>query len=96
MKRRLVTLLTMTVLMVAVLAASALPAMAFNTFHLPYKEKKKEVVPVENPPGPPTVSGGPTNFVFHCEEGGGNDIRHITDPADDEERQQGSQTCDPK
>ena len=93
MKRRVVTILTMTALMVAVLAASASPAMAFNTFKLPVLEDGVVVVPVESPPGPPTASGGPRNFVFHC-KGGGTEIIH-TDAAGDEIRRQGSGECAP-
>ncbi len=93
MKRRVQTLLTATALMVALLVASASPAMAFNTFQLPvFAESGEVVVPVESPPGPPTASGGPRNFVFHC-EGGGNEIIH--GDAAGEEIRHGSGECAP-
>ena len=84
----------MIALTVAVLAASASPAMAVNTFKFPFKDNGEVLVPVETPPGPPTVSGGPRNFVFHC-EGGGNEIIHYTEATGEDMRRQGSGDCAP-
>jgi hypothetical protein len=45
--------------------ASAVPAMALNTFQQPLPG----IFPQEEPPGPPSASGGPAagSLVFHCD-----------------------------
>jgi hypothetical protein len=77
------------------LVASVSPAMAFNTFQFPVERDGEVVVPVEEPPGPPTASGGPRNFVFHCEEGGTEIIHTDAAGEDEDQKRMGKGECAP-
>ena len=74
--RRILLLLTAAILVAVMMAVTAGPAMAKNTFQDPLLDPFQ--VPEENPPGPPTVSGGApihSPLVFHCEGGGAEVVK---------------------
>ncbi len=70
--KRILQVLTVALITGAMLAASAAPAMAFNTFQFPVlKDPGNKVLVEQEEPGQggPAVSGGPNTFVYHCDEG---------------------------
>ena len=95
------TLLTVTALMMAMLSASAMPAMAFNTFQFPIlnQDTGEEVIGVEEKgSGPPAASEGPAagSVVFHC-EGGGATVAHTIPPTGEiGEKRTGGGDCEPE
>jgi hypothetical protein len=87
--RRILLVVSVAALMAAMVVASASAAEAKNTLQFPLTLEGPPLeepffVPQDTPPGPPTVSGGPTinsSLVFHC-PGGGAEVIKFTKEGD--------------